>query len=412
MKTKHIIATALDGLTTHKSRSALTTLGIIIGVAAIIVVMALGNGAQALILGTIESLGAETAVVQPGSPGSDFGDSLLVKNLTQRDFDAITRPGNVPNLTLAMPQVFIPGKVAFEDNSYSAQMTGGTAEYYVKTFNIYPERGTVFTDSDVRNAARVAIIGQRVEDKLFGVGGNAVGEMITVGGKKVRVIGVFPQKGSLGFFNVDEVVLVPYTTAQTYITGTNHFNQILIKADSPDNVDKLVFDVGATLRDTHKIDPGMEDDFSIQTQKGLVEQVSTIVTILTAFLAAVVSISLVVGGVGIMNIMLVSVTERTKEIGLRKALGATQRDIRRQFLFEAVMLTGFGGIVGVIIGTLIAFLASIVLSNTVAEGWKFVFPLSAAILGVGVSAGVGLVFGIYPATQAAKKSPIEALRYE
>ena len=208
------------------------------------------------------------------------------------------------------------------------------------------------------------------------------------------------------------MMMIPHTTAQRYVTGTDYYNEFILTADSADNVDKMVFDITATLRETHEIDFGEDNDFNVQTQQNLVDQISLITSILTAFLSAVVAISLIVGGIGIMNIMLVSVTERTKEIGLRKALGATRKDILRQFLYEAVMLTSIGGLIGIIIGALVSFSVSVILAQTVAEDWSFTFPISAAIIGIVVSGGVGLVFGIYPANQAAKKSPMEALRYE
>ncbi|HEY0010869.1 MAG TPA: ABC transporter permease [Candidatus Paceibacterota bacterium] len=411
MNTRHTLRTAIGGLTAHKSRSALTTLGIVIGVAAIIIVMALGNGAQALILNTISALGAETAIIQPGTEEDNFS-GIMPDSLTERDLEAITKKSNVPDLAEASPQLYVTGQAQYRDESYKATIIGGTADYFISAYELYPEHGVPFTEEDVDGRARVALVGVTVEDELFGPEGDALGKTITIEDQKFEIIGVFPKKGSLGFFNVDETVLLPYTTAGTYVRGTDYFDAVLLRAASTEVVDRMVFDITATLRDTHGIDPGEEDDFNVQTQAGLVEQVSLIVGILTAFLAAVVAISLVVGGVGIMNIMLVSVTERTKEIGLRKALGAKSSDILRQFLFEAVMLTGAGGVIGILIGSLIAFGVSFVLAQTVAEGWVFVFPIGAAVLGVVVSAGVGLVFGIYPAMQAAKKSPMEALRYE
>ena len=410
MNLKSTINISYRGLMMHKTRSMLTTLGIVIGVAAIIIVMALGDGARELIVGEISSLGAETAVIQPGN-GDLFGTGFFSQSLNERDYNAIRKKGNVPNLVAAMPEVVVPGVVSFEGETYAATTIGGSAEFFVDTFDVYPDEGTIFTEDDINEKDRVAVIGSTVREELFGQG-PAIGKFIKIKNEKFRVLGVFPISGSFTFFNLDELVLLPYSSAQTYLLGTSHYNQINVRADNPDNIDKLVFDITATLRETHNIDLGEENDFVVRTQQGLVDQVGTVVSILTSFLATVVAISLVVGGVGIMNIMLVSVTERTKEIGLRKALGATRKDILRQFLIEAVMLTALGGLIGVIIGTVIALLASLVLAQFVSENWQFVFPLGAAILGVGVSAVVGLVFGIYPASQASKKSPIEALRYE
>lgn len=411
MRFKHTVETALDGLLTNKSRTLLTILGIVIGIASIIVIMALGNGAQSLILGQISNLGAETAVLQPGSEGGDITEALLSRSITMQDYEAITRSQNVPNLAEAMPVVAVSSRVVYRDQTHTPTIIGGKADFFIETFEIFPETGTAFQESDVDANARVAMIGIDVKEELFGVS-PAVGKSIEIKGEKFRVVGVFPPKGQIAFFNIDDLVVIPYTSAQLYLTGESNLTEIVMKADDPANIDKLVYDVEATIRETHDIGPGEEDDFVVRTQEALLDQISTVVTILTAFLSAIVAISLVVGGIGIMNIMLVSVTERTKEIGLRKALGATKRDILRQFLYEAMMLTVTGGIIGVMLGALIAWAASLALSAYVIDGWTFVFPLWGAVLGVGVSSAIGLLFGIYPARQASQKSPIEALRYE
>jgi ABC-type antimicrobial peptide transport system permease subunit len=409
MNTEYTIKTAIAALRAHTSRSLLTILGIVIGVAAIIVVMALGKGAEGLILDEINSIGADTIVIQPGS-GDDF-NRFLFQSITERDLEAILENGRVPNLIDATPVTIVPDVAVYKSVVFSPTIMGGDAGFFIDSFNIYPEYGVPFGDDAVDSRARVALIGVTVRDELFGEE-DPVGKFISIKNTRFRVEGVFPQAGSRLFFDVDELVLVPWTTAQTYLIGADYFNQIVVKVDDTKNLDKAVFDITATMRETHGIEPGDEDDFVVRTQQALAEQVSVIVSILTAFLTAVVAISLVVGGVGIMNIMLVSVTERTREIGLRKALGATRGDIRTQFLYEAVILTGIGGVVGVLIGTAIAFGASVVLSLYVIDGWSFTFPYAGAIIGVVVSAGVGLLFGIYPATQASEKSPMEALRYE
>lgn len=407
----YTVETAMKGLGVHKMRSLLTVVGIVIGVSAVMIVMSLGQGAQNLIVGQIGALGAETAVIQPKGGDSFFPD-FFSQNITERDFEAINKKANVPNLVASMPEVVISAPVSYKNETYRPGfIIGGTADYFIETFDIYPSAGVPFSESDIRAQEKVALIGETVKEELFGQN-NAVGELIKIKGHQFRVVGIFPQKGSLVFFNLDDLVLIPYTTAQTYLLGTNYYNQINVRADDADNIDKLVYDIEATMRETHNIGPGEEDDFQVQTQQGLVEQISVVTSIMTAFIALVAAISLVVGGIGIMNVMLVSVTERTKEIGLRKALGATRKDILRQFLIEAVLLTGTGGLIGVLLGTLVSFTASVILSQTVAVTWEFVFPFSAVFLGIGVSAFVGLVFGIYPAMQAADKSPIEALRYE
>jgi putative ABC transport system permease protein len=409
MKFKHIFITASRGLRTHPSRSALTILGIVIGVAAIIVVMSLGQGAQSLILNQISGLGAEAVVVQPGSGGFNV-DTLYSRALTTRDLEALERKTNVPNLVSAMPQLVVPEVVEYEGERYRPMIFGGDAAFYSEAYDIGLLEGVFFDQGDTRQTARVAVIGFDLAEELFG-GSQAVGKNIRIQSRQFEVVGVYAEKGSVAGFDLDRIVIIPYTTAQV-LTGDNYFTEIILKADLVENVDKMVFDVRATLRDTHDLKPGEDDDFNIQTQENLISQIQSVIAILTAFLGAVVAISLVVGGIGIMNIMLVSVTERTKEIGLRKSLGARRKDILRQFLVEAVVLTSIGGLIGVILGALIAYGASLILAAAVDPNWSFVFPINAAILGVGVSAGVGLVFGIYPANEAGKKSPIEALRYE
>ncbi|MBI3671447.1 FtsX-like permease family protein [Candidatus Azambacteria bacterium] len=205
---------------------------------------------------------------------------------------------------------------------------------------------------------------------------------------------------------------MPYSTAQTYLLGIDYYNEVMAKVEGPEFVAGTVEDIKSTIRENHNITDPKKDDFFVVTQEGLVSQISTIIGALTAFLSSVVAIALVVGGIGVMNIMLVSVTERTKEIGLRKALGATDKDILLQFLIEAIMLTAFGGIIGIISGAALSLIASYILREFMQLDWVFSFPFSAALLGFGVSALVGLVFGIYPARKASRKSPMEALRYE
>ncbi len=409
MNFKNTIKTAFRALKVNKSRSGLTILGIVIGVAAIIIVMSLGKGAQDLILNEISSLGAETAVVQPG--GDDFTSALITKTITLDDFEALKDTSRVPNLVDAMPVVVVSETISRRSETFRPVIIGGVARFFTETFDIHPEEGDIFGETDIGARRRVAVIGSEVKEKLFG-NENALGETVRINNERFRVIGVFGQIGQKAFFNIDDLVLVPYTAATTYLTGDNLLTEIILRADSPDNIDKFVYDITATMRESHNISSGQEDDFVVRTQQALVDQISIVVNILTAFLSSVVAISLIVGGIGIMNIMLVSVTERTKEIGLRKALGATKGDILKQFLYEAVMLTGIGGIIGIVMGALVSFGVSLILAQTVASSWSFSFPISAAVIGIVVSGGIGLIFGIYPANQAAKKSPIEALRYE
>lgn len=393
------------------TRSVLTILGIVIGVASIIIVMALGQGAQGLILNEVNGLGPETIIVRPGTGIKDITKTLFTQTLVQSDLDALAKKQNVPNLIQISPLIIMYDAVEYQGITYRPSIIGGSAEFLFGLLKVNLTAGHFYTNDDINQKARVAVIGATVKKDLFG-NTDPLGQQIKIKDKKFKVVGVLDKVGQKGPFNMDELIMIPQTSAQTYITGTSYFNEVFLRADDPQNVEKMSYDIALTLRDTHNIRAGEDNDFDIKTQQNVIDQIQTIVSVFTAFLVTVVSISLVVGGIGIMNIMLVSVFERTKEIGLRKALGATRADILRQFLFEAVILTSIGGLIGIILGTIVSYIAAIVLARTVAEGWHFIFPLSGALIGFGVSASVGLIFGIYPANQASKKSPIEALRYE
>ncbi len=414
MNLKFTTISALGSIMSNKMRSFLTILGVLIGVASIIAIMSMGQGATDLIISEIDQMGASTVVVVPTAGGGTdmmdlfFADVLL----TERDLEALERRANVPNLEGIMPIAIVPAVARSHEGAYRGAITlGASAEFFGETFNVRPEQGRNFTETDILSQARVAVVGSRVEEELFGRH-NAIGNSITIGEIRFQIVGVYPQTGQRGMFNIDDLIIIPYSAAQTYILGTRDFDRFIIRADSEANVDRVRFDVIATLRETRNIGEGDEDNFMVMTQQSLRDQISNIMGILTAFLAFIVSIALLVGGIGIMDIMLVSVTERTREIGLRKALGATRRDILKQFLFESVILTLWGGVLGILIGVLISFSASYALSEYFGMNWKFTFPVGAAILGVSVSATVGLIFGLYPARKAARKDPVEALQYE
>ncbi len=412
MTLKYTFKTALMGLKTNRWRSALTILGIVIGITAIMVVMSLGEGAQNLILGQIQSIGSKTIGISPGRHPKGLMDSLSVftDSLKEKDLTALQKKENVPYAAKIMPVVFGSETAIFENESYAATVFGVT-DLFAKIYDMYPDQGRLFTDEEVKSNADVVIIGSKIKEELFG-NNDALDRKIKIKGRNFKVIGVLGQKGQFSFMNFDSAVIVPYTTAQRYIFGIKYFNRLVVEADSEEHVAQTVEDVKITLRNSHNITDPDKDDFFVETQADAMEMVGTIMSILTLFLAAVAAISLIVGGVGIMNIMLVSVTERTREIGLRKAIGATGKNILFQFLLEAVTLTAAGGIIGIILGSLFSFLTSLALSRFANLNWSFTFPVQAALLGIGVSAVVGLVFGLYPARQASKKSPIEALRYE
>ncbi|MGB7958095.1 MAG: ABC transporter permease [Minisyncoccia bacterium] len=412
MKINQLAKTALTGLTTNRSRSFLTILGIVIGITAIIIVMSLGQGAQGLILGEIQSIGSRTIAIIPGKQPTSPTDILssFTNSLKKSDLAALQNKSNVPHATVVMPIVFGSEAITWTTNTYQATVLG-TTEQFTDLYNVNTAEGESFTSDDVASVADVAVIGKTVESKLFD-GDSAIGQKVRINNHTFRVVGVLASTGQMSFLNFDEAVFIPYTTGQTYIFGIDYFNRMTVEADDNSTVSETVDDVTATLRNDHNITDPTKDDFYVETQASAMQTVSTILNVLTLFLAAVAAVSLVVGGIGIMNIMLVSVTERTREIGLRKALGATQKDILSQFLLEAVTLTAVGGVIGILLGASVSFVVAFVLSKVFGLNWQFVLPLSAVFLGLGVSSGIGLIFGIYPARQASKKSPIEALRYE
>lgn len=414
MQLKQVLKTALKGLKTHKSRSALTILGIIIGITSIILMLSIGESTEKLILSEIGGFGAETIVIRPGKEPtgpSDFGDTLFADSLKRKDIEALKRKGNVPDLIHIMPVIIVPGSISYGGETYRPTTLGGNAEFLAKIFNLYMENGSLFGENEIRQNASVVVLGSKVKNELFG-SSDAVGKNIKIKDRKFRIIGVFSNRGQVAFFNLDDIAIIPYTTAQNYLLNIDYFHEIMVMVASPDVVERAVSDIEVTIRESHGITDPDKDDFFVVTQQGMVNQIQSILGALTLFLSSIVAISLVVAGIGVMNIMLVSVTERTREIGLRKALGATNKDILNQFLLEAIILTGIGGVAGILIGSGVSFLISFAITMYVNPSWSFTFPYTAAMLGLVVSVFTGLIFGIYPARQASKKSPIEALRYE
>ena len=412
MQTRYILQTAFSGLRRNTLRSGLTILGIVIGVAAIILVVSVGKGAQELVLRQIRGLGSRTIIVEPGREpeGPSSLAEIFTDSLRERDVAALQKPANVRGVKRLTPAVFQVATVSSQNESIRTNVLGA-AEAIQNIIGISAQEGRFFSADEVRQKSSVAVLGSEVTEKLFGAS-RAVGEMIKIKGRTFRVIGIVAPKGRVGVLDVDNIVAVPYTTSQQYLLGITHFNSIIVEAESEEVVTDVVQDIKIVLRSLHGISDPDKDDFHVTTQADIVERVGTVASILTILLVSIAAISLVVGGIGIMNIMLVSITERTREIGLRKAVGATNRDILVQFLLEAMLLTVTGGVIGIVLGAGLAWITSLVLGRITGFDWVFTLPLSAVLLGVSVASVVGLIFGLYPARQASLKNPIEALRYE
>jgi len=412
MKFKHILKTATTGLSAHKKRSALTILGIVIGIMSIIMVMSIGMGAEELILGQIRGMGSRTMSVEPGRMPQGLADvyEMYTESLGDREVKAIKNKNNVRGDNRVAPFVGMNATASYR-NEKMRTMVNGADELWMEILDVTPEQGRMFDEIDVKQMAKVAVIGSNVKEELFGES-DAVGQKIRMKDYNFEVVGVLPPVGILMMLDVDDLIIVPYTTAQKLLLGISHYHAILVQAETEEMVPDIADDIKKTIRELHGITDPDQDDFKVGTMDEAMDIISGVTSAMTLLLIAVAAISLLVGGVGIMNIMLVSVTERTREIGLRKALGATRSDIITQFLLESVILTIFGGIFGILMGGGLSWLIGLAITKFGGFSWHFFFPISAVILGIGVAGVVGLVFGLYPASQASKKSPIEALRYE
>jgi putative ABC transport system permease protein len=381
----------------------------------IMIVMAVGSAAENLILSQVEGLGARTIAIAPGREPKGPADPAIIETLygdalKERELKALQKKANAPLITEIMPVVFAIEGASYEGETFLPMVIGAT-ELLSFLFDVTPSEGRFFTEDEVAGRNNVVVLGLDIKEEFFG-GESAIGKKIKIKGVNLTVVGTLPAKGQVLFFNFDKSVVVPYTVAQRNIFGIKHFNRLIARVDSAEDIAPTVLDIERTIRELHNIDNPENDDFFVGTPSELTATVSTITGVLTSFLASVAAISLLVGGIGIMNIMLVSVAERTREIGLRKALGATRKNILSQFLLEATVITLTGGLIGILTGVMLAYIASVVLTNILDVEWAFLVPINGALLGLFVSVFVGIVFGIYPAMLASKKSPLEALKYE
>jgi putative ABC transport system permease protein len=399
---------ALESLASNKVRTALTMLGIIIGVGAVIAMLAIGTGTEEAIVGEIEGIGTNLLFV-----ATNYDDVSNPEPLTIRDAEAIADPVYAPSVAAAAPVIQSQAELTYSGEVTTVGLVGVTEDYEdVQTLEL--SEGEFFTSTQVTGLASAVILGTNVAEDLFGRSDGLVGETVRIFGQPFRVVGILKKEGGSEFgSSPDDQVLVPLTTAQTRLISRRAKNQvdlIYVSAVSSDAVKTAEQEISLILRDRHSIKFG-EDDFRILTQELFLDFASTVTGVFTIFLGGVAGISLLVGGIGIMNIMLVSVTERTKEIGLRKAVGAKKRDILTQFLIESSLLSALGGIVGIILGWLLSLgIGRIAAANDFLL--NPVITMQAVLLATLFSAAVGLFFGIYPANRAAQLEPIEALRSE
>ncbi|MDD4995523.1 MAG: ABC transporter permease [Patescibacteria group bacterium] len=392
----------------NKARSALTILGIVIGIGSVIAMISVGQGSQKSIESSIQSIGSNLIMIMPGSqrtmgagPSSGRGSA---QTLTLGDAEAIkSSVSGINNVAADSSRRY---QVAAKSSNTNTQIIGTDASYS-EVRNVAVETGSFISEQNTKNLSKVAVLGPSTRDDLFGENAtNAIGQTIKINNIDFKVIGVTKSRGGTGFSNQDDMIYVPLTTAQRYLFGDTYISTISIQTENADYIDQVQSQISSLLLSRHKIADASQADFQIMNQADIVSTASSVTGTFTTLLAAIAGISLIVGGIGIMNMMLTTVTERTREIGLRKAIGARKNDISRQFLAEALMLTFLGGVIGILVGWIAALaISSFAQITTSVSG-------SSVALAFGVSAAIGIIFGYYPATRAAKLNPIEALRYE
>ncbi len=406
MKTKDILKETFSALKSNKARTGLTMLGIIIGIASVIAMTAIGQGAQNSVTEKIESMGANLVVVTPGAQRSFGGPRESrggAKTITLED--AVAIESQINNISAVVRVVSSQQQVVATGTNTNTSITG-TESSYATVKSIDMAEGVFLSDKNIESISKVAVLGATTRDDLFGEGEvDVVGEKIRISGTEYTVIGVTEAKGGTGMTNADDIIYIPYTTAQRYLTGNKYLSTINVSAKTSDDSTKVQEDITILLLNRHNKTISTAD-FSTMNQADMTETTSDVIGTFTILLAAIAGISLLVGGIGIMNMMLTTVTERTREIGLRKAIGAKRKDINNQFLIEATMLTFIGGILGVILGWLISFGVDY-FGITETE-----VSIGSVLLAFGVSAFIGIIFGYYPARRASNLNPIEALRYE
>ncbi|MGX5691367.1 ABC transporter permease [Arcticibacter tournemirensis] len=405
MNPANLIRIALRALQRNKLRAFLTMLGIIIGVAAVITMMSIGEGSKESIQTSLSNMGSNMLTIMPSSnePGVRMAGSSF-QTLTLKDAEAIQK--GATNVAAVSPQVASSGQVIKGALNWSTSIQGVSPDY-LEIRKLSLKDGIVFSDDDVRSSAKVCLLGQTVVKNLFSTGEDPIGKIIRFNKIPFKVIGVLSEKGQSSFGqDQDDIILAPYTTVMKRILAATYLQSIYTSAKSEAVSDAATDEISTILRQTHRLRQGEEDDFAVRSQAELIKTLGSTSSMLTGLLTAVASISLVIGGIGIMNIMYVSVTERTREIGLRMSIGARGIDILLQFLIEAIMISVTGGLIGVVLGV------SAALGIASALNWPTIISESSIIISFIVCALTGIFFGYYPAQKASKLDPIEALRYE